>query len=144
MQSAANISTNRFRQAAVLARLGTLAVLVGMFVGTHTPIDVSTQFVHSDKMMHFWAYATLAFAAATAWDLSAGKLQGYQYVVLWLACAAYGIADELLQIPVGRSCELLDWTFDIMGAAVGLAIFRFLRPAVYRMALLLPQPIRAK
>jgi hypothetical protein len=142
MQPDANISPNRFRQAAILARYGTLIVLVGMFVGTHTPIDVSTQFVHSDKMMHFWAYVTLAFAAATTWDLSVGKLQGYQYVMLWLACAAYGIADELLQIPVGRSCELMDWTFDILGVATGLVLFRILRPVVYRIASLLPSPAR--
>jgi VanZ family protein len=143
MLSDTDTSPNRIRPAAILARFGTLAVLVTMFVGTHTPMDLSTQIVHSDKMMHFWAYMTLAFAAATTWDLAAGKLQGYQYLLLWLACAAYGIADELLQIPVGRSCEFMDWTFDIIGAAMGLVLFRILRPAVYRVALLVPATTRS-
>lgn len=143
MLSDIDTSLNRFRPAAILARLGTLAVLVAMFVGTHAPIDVSTQLVHSDKMMHFWAYMTLAFAAAATWDLSTGKLQGYQYLLLWLACAAYGVVDELLQIPVGRSCEVMDWAYDILGAATGLVLFRILRPVVYRMALLIPATARS-
>lgn len=143
MQPDTNISPNRLRQAAILARFGTLVVLVGMFLGTHLPVDVSSQIVHSDKMMHFWAYLTLAFTAAIAWDLPSGRLQGYHYVFLWLACAAYGIADELLQIPVGRSCEVMDWTFDILGAAAGLALFRILRPLVYRAVMLRPMPVRS-
>ena len=109
-----------------------------MFMGTHVPLDVSNQIVHSDKLMHFWAYLTLAFAAATTWDLSAGKLQGYQYFVLWLGLRGLRIADELLQIPVGRSCEAMDWVFDALGAAAGLALFRVLRPLVYRLASFIP------
>lgn len=142
MRSSTDISPNRVRQAAMVARYGTFAVLLTMFVGTHVPMDVSNQIVHSDKMMHFWAYLALAFGAAATWDLSAGKLQSYQYILLWLACAAYGIVDELLQIPVGRSCDARDWVFDIAGAAVGLALFKVLRPLVYRVALLLPLPAR--
>ena len=144
MHPDADISVNRFRQAAVLARFGTLVVLATMFVGTHVPGEISVEIAQHDKMVHFWSYMTLAFAAATAWDLSAGKLQGYQYFVLWLACAAYGVADELLQIPVGRSCDLMDWIFDIAGAAAGLVLFKLLRPVVYRIALLVPVATRSE
>jgi VanZ family protein len=94
--------------------------------------------------MQFWAYLTLAFAVAATWDLSTGKLAGYQFIFLWLACAAYGVLDELLQIPVGRTCDVRDWMFDIAGAATGLALFRFLRPLVYRVALLVPVVARSK
>jgi VanZ family protein len=144
MHSDADISPNRFRQAAILARYGTLVLLAAMFVGTHIPSEVSDRVVHGDKMLHFWAYLTLAFAAATAWDFSTGKLQRYQYVLLWLACAVYGVADELLQIPVGRTCDAQDWAFDIAGAATGLALFKLLRPLVYRVALLVPAAARSK
>lgn len=143
MLSDTDISQNRIRPAAILARFGTLLVFVAMFVGTHVPGEISHEISQHDKMLHFWAYMTLAFAAATTWDLSAGKLQGYQYVLLWLACAVYGIADELLQIPVGRSCDAMDWVFDIAGAATGLLLFKFLRPLVYRVALLLPVTARS-
>jgi VanZ family protein len=115
-----------------------------MFVGTHMPVDLSSQLVRGDKLMHFWAYMTLAFAAATTWDLSAGKLQGYQYLLIWLGCAIYGVIDELLQIPVGRSCDLMDWVFDIVGAAMGLVLFRVLRPLVYRLILLVSLPARSQ
>jgi VanZ family protein len=143
MHSAAENCPNRFRQLATLARYGTLAVLVAMFVGTHVPMEVSNEIAHHDKLMHFWAYLILAFGIVTTWDLSAGGLRGYQYLLIWLVCAVYGIVDELLQIPVGRSCDAMDWVFDIAGAATALVIFRMVRPLVYRVVLLLPRPIRA-
>jgi VanZ family protein len=142
MQPDANKCPNRLRQVANLARYGTIAVLVAMFVGTHIPMEASGGFVQHDKMLHFWAYLTLAFAVITTWDLSAGRLQGSQYLMVWLGCAIYGIADELLQIPVGRSCDAMDWVFDIAGAAAGVLLFRVVRPLVYRMALLIPVAAR--
>lgn len=35
----------------------------------------------------------------------------------------YGALDELLQIPVGRSCEFGDWVADVLGASLGFTLF---------------------
>jgi VanZ family protein len=37
----------------------------------------------------------------------------------------YGALDELLQIPVGRHCDLWDWVADMGGVAAVLAVAGF-------------------
>ncbi len=39
-----------------------------------------------------------------------------------LAVALFACLDELLQIPVGRSAEWLDWVADVTRAAVGIGL----------------------
>jgi VanZ family protein len=36
----------------------------------------------------------------------------------------FAMVDEVTQLLVRRDAELLDWTADAIGAAVGLAVFR--------------------
>jgi len=60
-----------------------------------------------------------------------------------LACAVYGVLDEVTQIPVGRSCDLYDWFADVIGIAVGILAFRYLRPLLYRVLFRTPQPSTA-
>ena len=36
--------------------------------------------------------------------------------------AAYGVFDELTQIPVGRDAEVLDWLADVSGSAAAAAV----------------------
>ncbi len=97
-----------------------------LFVATHIP-KVPSGVAHvSDKLMHYLAYGGLAFlleaALTTRW-----QLQTEHYVTLFSIVAIYGIADELIQIPVGRSAEVGDWLADITGAACGLAAFAMVR-----------------
>jgi VanZ family protein len=143
MQPDTALEPNPLRHAAILARWTTLAAFLAMFVGTHLPFQASNEIVHHDKLIHFWAYMTLSFLVLASWDLSIGGLRPIHYFLVWFAGALYGAFDELTQIPVGRSCDPVDWLFDVMGLAAGLMLFRILRPLVYRVAHLVPAFARA-
>lgn len=138
MQLDATNQSDRIRRLALIARLCTIFVLVAMFAGTHMPVSINHEIGYGDKSLHFWAYLTLAFGAAASWDLAAGRLQAPQYLLVWFVCVVYAALDEITQIPVGRSCDPMDWVFDAVGAAVGLTLFRLMRPLVYRLALMIP------
>ena len=108
-------------------------VVLGLFwlalvTGTHIPFDVDLSAPQGgDKVLHFGAYAGLAFLIATTWQLNAGFLTGRHLFLVWLAAALFGIADEITQTLVGRDCSLGDWTADILGAATGILAFVLLR-----------------
>jgi VanZ family protein len=142
MQPAPDHTPKPHQNVARIAWLGTLAIFVAMFVGTHMPPAMSNQVVHHDKMMHFWAYMALAFGVITSCDLSLGRLQPLHYMLVFIGCAIYGAIDELTQIPVGRVADTRDWIFDIAGVFAGLALYRVLRPLVYRLALWMPAATR--
>ena len=84
-----------------------------LFISTHAPVPSGIPLQSGmDKVLHFGAYAGLAFLLV----LWRGPSR-------WVGCAVilllYSIADELLQIPVGRSCELGDLIADWCGATFG-------------------------
>jgi VanZ family protein len=94
-----------------------------LFGATHYPrVALPTAVPYVDKVAHFVAYGLLSLFYFTAANVR-HSLRKADFVRGWLVLASYGVADELLQIPVGRSCELLDWVADISGALVGLALF---------------------
>jgi VanZ family protein len=76
-----------------------------------------------DKLAHLTAYAILAFLIATYWQSSAGWLGREHFFWIVVACSAYGVIDELMQIPVGRDSNLFDWVADALGALLGVTIF---------------------
>ncbi|MBW3598597.1 MAG: VanZ family protein [Planctomycetes bacterium] len=96
-----------------------------LFVVTHTPHVPQVNAPRmTDKVVHFAGYAGLTFLAAVVilrrsrW--SRGAVMG-----ILLAAMLYGVADELMQIPIpNRSANVWDWVSDCLGAAAGLAIFR--------------------
>ena len=78
----------------------------------------------SDKLIHFMAYLGLACLL--------GLFRGPEKWVSSLAIVAvFAVIDELLQIPVGRSCDIADGLADWLGAAVGtgLAARLYRRPS---------------
>ena len=102
-----------------------MAYLAALVVGTHLPpTAVRVPPTLSDKLLHFGAYAGLAFLLAMAWETSTGRLNGRHLRLLWAAIAMFAMLDEVTQLLVRRDAELLDWTADAIGAAVGLAVFR--------------------
>ena len=127
---------------AMLAWIGTLSLLLAMFVGTHMPPALDSQVVYNDKLMHFWAYLALAFGFMTSCDLSLARLRPRHYFLVFVGCALYGAFDEITQIPVGRVADLQDWMFDIAGALAGVLLYRVLRPLVQRLVLLVPVAAR--
>ncbi len=105
-----------------------LTVILGVywlviFSGTHIPrVPAALDAGMSDKWQHYVAYAGLGWLLA-AWRSSRGPMSRIVYLTLFGVVALYGVVDELLQIPVGRDCDILDWRSDVVGAASGLALF---------------------
>jgi VanZ family protein len=105
-----------------------LALLVvywlAMFVGTHVPLAPQAIFPKnvSDKLLHLTAYGGLAFLICLNWSLR--RPLGWRQAAIVLALVAgFGALDEVTQIPVGRDCDLVDWTADVTGATVGVGLF---------------------
>lgn len=91
-----------------------------MFIGTHIPNpEALIPKDVSDKSLHFWAYGGLAVLLA-GYTMTAGPLSLRAFGKLWLIIAAYGVADELLQIPVGRHADTYDWLADMLGTTTAL------------------------
>jgi len=115
----------------------TVAVLAcywsALFIGTHLPVQTEILPPEGrDKIAHFGAYFTLAILVATTWQLAGGFLTARHLVFAWLAVVAYGAVDEITQIPVGRVCDVWDWTADACGAAAGILIFVLARRLLSR------------
>jgi len=132
MQESLVAKPERLRQAAFLARCGTGLIFLLTFIGTHYPGNVPYDLGSSDKTLHFVAYVLLTVSFLASWELSIGLLRPAHYFLVWLFGTIYGALDEITQIPVGRSCDGMDWLADIAGIVVGLTLFRLARPLLYR------------
>lgn len=47
---------------------------------------------------------------------------------------AYGVLDELLQIPVGRIASIADWGADLLGIMLGVGLEAFLAFPIERQS----------
>jgi VanZ family protein len=134
----------RIGLAALLVRVLSIAVILGMFFGTHLPYVGPQGINHMDKVLHFSAYLLLTTCLLTSWELTRlyyrlarfqhklGVLQPSHYFVVWLVVILYGLFDEITQIPFGRTCDGLDWLADVAGAATGLVLFQAVRFLMFR------------
>jgi VanZ family protein len=88
---------------------------IGMFIITHLPPSRLPQTRMDDKIQHFIAYAVLA--ALLMLSLRFTNLSS-RSTAWWTigVCLVYAAIDELLQIPVGRTCSFADWLADATGA----------------------------
>ncbi len=112
-----------------VALVGYVAVL---FIGTHLPPNshlLPRSIEHFDKVCHFTGYAILAGLIATTCQMAAGNLALRHLCWIWAGIAIVGAIDEITQIPVGRDCDIWDWTADVLGAATGILVFVLLRKA---------------
>ena len=94
----------------------------------HIPIpQLVYQAQVSDKWLHFLAYLNLVFLLWFSVRPD-GKVswRGRLVWLIFLASAAYGGLDELLQPYVGRTKDLGDFLANVAGASAGLAMFTFL------------------
>ena len=69
----------------------------------------------SDKVMHFGAYALLAFIPVVGFRLSKG-------IVCALVMIALGVALEFVQQMVGRDLEIGDMLANAAGVAIGIVL----------------------
>jgi len=112
-------------------RTGTTLVVAGywlaIFIATHLP-HVPAPFASpgADKWEHLGAYGTLAFLLA-AWQSLRQPSNWKGLLRIAVIIAVYGVFDELTQIPVGRHADVMDWFADILGGALGLAVFAIAR-----------------
>jgi len=84
------------------------------FLGSHPP---------SDKALHFIAYGLLGLLAGTTLAL-AGRWSLRNALWLAVALALFAAFDEATQpLPwFRRAADPLDWVFDCLGIAIGLAV----------------------
>ena len=125
----------RVRRAAARARLVAVAAVAVLITATHIPSTSVPRLTFGDKVYHFGAYAGLSVILLAAWELSRGRLAARHYFGFWLAATLFAAADELTQIPVGRSCDVDDWAADVLGVVAGVLLFRLVRRPLYHFLL---------
>lgn len=111
----------------------TAAYAVVLVCATHYPKPERLLGPHapSDKTLHFIAYAGLGLLAAATLAASA-RWTAARALGLAAGLALFGVADEVSQPWFRRAAEPLDWAFDCLGIAVGIAVVAALvalRPA---------------
>lgn len=97
-----------------------------LFTSTHLPPSRLPHMSVSDKFLHFTSYTFLAMSVYVCLSLSIPCLKRtaiYSIVILW----TYGAIDELLQIPVGRTCDIKDWLADATGTLLAVLVMTLVR-----------------
>ena len=84
---------------------------------------------NSDKVIHFSAFAGLAFLMAWAIPTFPNKLWMSVSLALILTIT-YGAIDEISQTPVGRTADVMDWVADSIGAVFGILCYVVLRQII--------------
>lgn len=102
-----------------------LALLwISLAILTHIPVPQSVQGMGvSDKVAHVIGYFPLGLllplCRTSSWSRQSQPLNwGASLLIL----TGYGILDELLQIPVGRTASVLDWVADMIGILLGMLV----------------------
>lgn len=72
-----------------------------------------------DKVVHFFAYAGLAFFMRCA----IRPVPGRGWAVL-LLCSVFGAVDELTQPLFNRTCDPFDWLANVAGVASVCVVWR--------------------
>ena len=76
----------------------------------------------SDKLVHFVAFAALAFPLA--------RTGRYGLLPVFVGASVFGGAIELIQPSFNRSADLNDWVADVVGVILGIGLgllYRHLR-----------------
>jgi VanZ family protein len=102
-----------------------------LFIATHAPRLPHFHVVtYADKIAHFVGYAGLSFLAAVVM-LRRSRWSRRNALLLLGAVMAYGVLDELMQIPIpGRNADVADWISDCLGAMTGIILFRLVQKGV--------------
>ena len=104
-----------------------LIMIVITFLSSRSSAGGIALFPGADKIMHFAAFAVLAFAlglwfSADSWL----KLPLRNFFICVAIASVFGILDEIHQFFVpGRHSDIWDWAADTLGAAFGSAAFLF-------------------
>lgn len=98
-----------------------------IFVFAHMPIPKLVYKAQvSDKSLHFLAYLVLVFLLWFA--ISPDRTVNWRRAAAWwilFAVVWYGVFDEILQVYVGRTCDITDLSANLAGVLTGLILFTF-------------------
>jgi len=100
-----------------------LAIVVTLIL-SHIPRQRTPELLDSfgaDKVLHVMAYAAIVGLALHAVKIPLGWKF---YVGLLICMATLGWIDEFSQEFVGRTCSVYDWTADIVGSLMAIAVYR--------------------
>ena len=118
-----NLPPQTSTPALIWARRALVGYWLLLFGLTHTPRLPQPPDVEGiDKIGHFIAYGLLAILFL-AWLHLRGAAGWRAYGLTLAVLVVYGVLDELLQYPVGRSTELFDWYADVLGILAGSTMF---------------------
>lgn len=114
---------------------------IALFIMTHLPPEILLRGISSadelmadggDKLMHLIAYSGLTFLFAS-WQWMRGADDRRLIRLSIIVPGLYAILDELLQIPVRRTADLMDCFADWGGVLTGLACFLLARAIVSQL-----------
>ena len=123
-RSATTAPTDTEQTYVLLRFVGTVLAVywLTLFAATHMPLsDAPVGFRGADKIVHFAGYGILGLLVGL-WVALRRPLTIKIALLSVAVLAAYGAIDELLQIPVGRTCDIYDWTCDVFGAGAGMLV----------------------
>lgn len=105
-----------------LIALTTAAYAGALVFATHypKPEELVGGRLPPDKLLHFFAYGALGLFAALMLR-ARGRLVGRTAPVLAAGLAAWAVIDEATQPLFGRAADPLDWVYDVIGIACGIA-----------------------
>jgi VanZ family protein len=123
------------RNKVVLVYLPLIFYWLLLFTLTTLPAESVPAIGVSDKIEHLLAYFVLSFLLFLTLLFQKQSLFLKKYALLFTFTIVffYGIADEVHQLLVpGRSCELFDFTADILGGILGILAIKILLKFFYR------------
>ena len=92
----------------------TIAVTITLTVAMLWPLEAPPPAPEgSDKLVHFIAFAALAFPLA--------RTGRFGLIPVFIGSSAFGAAIELIQPTFNRSADIGDWVADTVGVAIGIA-----------------------
>ena len=101
----------------------TIAVTLTLTIAMLWPLEAPPPAPEgSDKLVHFIAFAALAFPLAIT-----GR---FGLLSVFIGASVYGGAIELIQPSFNRSADVNDWIADVVGVVLGIGcglLYRHLR-----------------
>ena len=105
----------------------------------HWPLNLKPphHWLSADKFVHVALYGVLAIFLVMVIDpLCAVHRSAYSAFtrcgLVLLLVAIQGMVDEITQPLTGRSFDMIDWAFDLLGAVLALLIYRAMERHVSR------------
>ena len=93
----------------------TIAVTLALSVAMLWPLEAPPPAPEgSDKLVHFIAFAALAFPLA--------RTGRFGLLPVFIGASAFGGAIELIQPSFNRSADVNDWVADIVGVILGIGL----------------------